>query len=49
MFACNLIKNYFTKASTELQRLETISKGPMLSYFSECLTNGLISIRAYNK
>jgi len=37
------------KASTEIKRLESCTKGPMLSYFSECLTNGLISIRAYNK
>ena len=32
----------------ELYRLESISKSPILSYFSETV-NGITTIRAYNK
>ncbi|CAD8191327.1 unnamed protein product [Paramecium octaurelia] len=42
------IKNIYMQASRELQRLELITKSPILSYFVESL-QGLTIIRAYQK
>ncbi|CAD8163791.1 unnamed protein product [Paramecium octaurelia] len=45
---CMKIQRVYTKASRELQRLELMSKSPILSYFSETLT-GLTTIRSYQQ
>lgn len=48
LLACWYIKEVFLKASRELQRLESICKSPILSYFSESI-NGLVVIRVFKK
>ncbi|CAD8077788.1 unnamed protein product [Paramecium sonneborni] len=45
---CLRIQRIYMKASRELQRLELMSKSPILSYFSETLT-GLTIIRSYQQ
>ncbi|CAD8156307.1 unnamed protein product [Paramecium pentaurelia] len=45
---CMKIQRGYTRASRELQRLELMSKSPILSYFSETLT-GLTTIRSYQQ
>ena len=45
---CFLLQNKFTTVNRELIRLESISRSPIVSYFSETL-NGLSVIRAFKK
>jgi len=41
-----LIQRYYRNSSRELRRLESISKSPIFSHFTECI-NGSSSVRAY--
>ena len=45
---CYFLKNYYMKPQRELVRLESISKSPIISCFTEIL-NGVATIRAYGK
>ena len=42
------ISKYYRKSSTELKRLESVSKSPIFALFSEALT-GASTIRAYKQ
>ena len=42
------VRTFYMTCNRELYRLESISKSPILSYFSETV-NGITTIRAYNK
>jgi ABC-type multidrug transport system fused ATPase/permease subunit len=48
MICCYFLKNYYMKPQRELVRLESISKSPIISCFTEIL-NGVATIRAYGK
>jgi ATP-binding cassette subfamily C (CFTR/MRP) protein 1 len=41
------VQRYYTKSSTEIQRLESISRSPIFADFSQTLS-GVTTIRAYN-
>jgi len=47
-YICYRLNKNFTNMNREITRLESISKSPIVSFFSESL-GGLISIRTYNE
>jgi ABC-type multidrug transport system fused ATPase/permease subunit len=44
----NIVRRYYLATSRELQRLNAVSRSPIISWFSESLT-GLSTIRAFNQ
>ena len=48
MFIFALIGRYYLNSSSDLRRIEGVTRSPVLSHFSNSL-EGLVSIRNYNK
>jgi ATP-binding cassette subfamily C (CFTR/MRP) protein 1 len=46
LIGCIVVQQLFAKSSREVKRLESISRSPLFSYFSETLT-GISTIRTY--
>jgi hypothetical protein len=46
--SCHLLRMYYSKAASELTKIEGITKSPIVSCFSEILS-GVATIRSYKK